>query len=299
MEMRNDPDIVLAAVMENGRTMEFASNALLNDRSFVLRAVQSTKATWLLNYCSRELQDDKEFQELVEQAAGTGLVFTCYHSFSCFDSVRNRFVATGASVPGGTAYDHVMTQLNKTSGGTATVWFDEIPVFGFSANKGEWVHPSEDCGRDYVPVPLQENRHEMWNSMVESRNTRLWPPVGSKHPCWCCHWLRKVKQKHAEGAVICIAVSNIYNKDWVDKYGAGSSELSDEAADKFGLKREQFRNGRPAGWGTGKIQISNGMTFSRVAPVHPHTGLPLGEGCRWERQALDSLEFPVFVFFMP
>lgn len=28
---------------------------------------------------------------------------------------------------------------------------------------------------------------------------------------WCCRWLRKVKQKQAEGAVICCAVSNIYN----------------------------------------------------------------------------------------
>ena len=63
--------------------------------------------------------------------------------------------------------------------------------------------------------------------------------------------------------------------------------------------REQFRNGRPAGWGTGKIQISNGMTFSRVAPVHPHTGRPLGEGCRWERQALDRQNFAVYAYFVP
>ncbi|CAK8985930.1 unnamed protein product [Durusdinium trenchii] len=296
---RSDPEIVLAAVRENGRVMEFASEALKKDRKFVLRAVKATKATWLLNYCSKELQKDDEFKKLVKQTAGTGLVFTYYHSFSCFESMRDRFVATGASIPGGPAYEHVMTKLKETKGGTATVWFDEMPVFSSSANDGQWVHPSEECGRDDVPVPPPENRHEMWESMVESRTERLVPEVGSKHPCWCCHWLRKVKQKHAEGAVICIAASNIYDKDWVDEYGAGSSELSDEAAEKFGLKKEQFRNGRPAGWGTGKIQISNGMTFSRVAPVHPHTGRPLGEGCRWERQALDRQNFAVYAYFVP
>lgn len=42
-----------------------------------------------------------------------------------------------------------------------------------------------------------------------------------------------------------------------------------------------------------------GGKFNREAPVDQRTRLPLGQGCRWERQALDSLEFPVFVFFMP
>ena len=67
--------------------------------------------------------------------------------------------------------------------GSATVWFDEVPVFGFSADDGKWVHPSEDCGRDNVPVPRKEGRHQMWNTPVESRSKRLRPEVGSQHPC--------------------------------------------------------------------------------------------------------------------
>ena len=63
------------------------------------------------------------------------------------------------------------------------MWFDTIPVFGFSADDGKWVHPSHDCGRDDVPVPPPEGRHPMWNSLVESRIERLQPEVGSKHPC--------------------------------------------------------------------------------------------------------------------
>ena len=46
-------------------------------------------------------------------------------------------------------------------------------------------------------------------------------------------------------------------------------------------------------------QVSDGKSFERRAPLHPHTGLPLGNGCRWERSVLDQLEFPVYVFFMP
>ena len=71
--------------------------------------------------------------------------------------------------------------------------------------------------------------------------------------------------------------------------------------------REWFRNGRPPNWGEGEIEIhghddddDDGIQrFSRVAPVHPHTQLPLGEGCRWEREALDNLDCTVMAFFMP
>ena len=83
------------------------------------------------------------------------------------------------------------------------------------------------------------------------------------------------------------------------KYGAGSSELSDASADQLRLPRETFKNGKPEGWGEGSIQVSNGRSFLREAKVHPRTKLPLGIGCRWERKALDGLEFPVYVFFMP
>ena len=67
--------------------------------------------------------------------------------------------------------------------GTAAVWFDTLPVFGFAADNGKWIHPSHDCGRDDVPVPAAEERHPMWNAPVECRDKRLQPEVGSKHPC--------------------------------------------------------------------------------------------------------------------
>jgi len=115
---------------------------------------------------------------------------------------------------------------------------------------------------------------------------------------WCCHWLREVTRQHDEGKVICCAVSNVYAPDWVKKYGAGSSELSDARAEDFNLAKETFRNGRPEGWGQGTIKIAN-VEYDRQAPVHEWTKKPLGEGCRWERQTLDKLPFPVYAFFMP
>ena len=91
---------------------------------------------------------------------------------------------------------------------------------------------------------------------------------------WCCHWLRAVRKKVDEGAIICCVVSNIYNaaawrilrqfrdvednfgkrlkpirprkpqknirrrtEEWVKKYHAGSSEVSDAVADQYKLKR--------------------------------------------------------------
>ena len=41
------------------------------------------------------------------------------------------------------------------------------------------------------------------------------------------------------------------------------------------------------------------VEYDRQAPVHEWTKKPLGEGCRWERQTLDKLPFPVYAFFMP
>ncbi|CAK9010058.1 unnamed protein product [Durusdinium trenchii] len=294
-DLQNDREIVMTAVLENGIALRFASENIRSDREFLLQAVKATKASWLLNFCPK-LKGDEELCNEIDRLAGTGLVFTYYQSYNCSAEMRESFVATGASVPGGPAYQYVMEKLREKTGGTATVWFDEMPVFGFSADNGEWVHPSEECGRDLVPVPPPEGRHPMWNCLVESRSKKVQAEVGSHHPCWCCHWLREVKRRREEGAVICCAVSNIYLPFWVDDYGAGSSELSDAAADKYGLKRESFRNGRPPGWGEGEINI-DGKRFSRVAPMHPDTLKPLGEGCRWERQALDGLNFPVYVFF--
>ncbi|CAK9060148.1 Uncharacterized protein SCF082_LOCUS31727 [Durusdinium trenchii] len=243
-DLKNDPELVLAALKSDGTAWQFASRNIRKDQEFLVRAVEATKASWLLKLCTKELQSNSMLIRQVAQAAGTGLVFSYYNNYNCSVNMRDAFVATGASVPGGPAYEKVMQVLSKTEGSTATVWFDETPVFGFSADSGKWIHPSHECGRDYVPVPAVEGRHPMWDSMVESRTKRLSAEVGSTHPCWCCHWLREVMRRHQEGAVICCAVSNIYHADWVEEFGAGSSELSDLAAEKFDLKPERFRNGR-------------------------------------------------------
>ncbi|CAE7370560.1 truC [Symbiodinium natans] len=297
--LREDRDFVLAAVKEDGTALSFASEELRADRSFLLEAVEATCAWWLVNLAAEELRADEGFADRCKAAAGTGLVFTYYDSYSCSDNMRRCFPTAGASVPGGAAYERVMKELKSAShGGTATVWFDEQPVFGHGADNGNWSHPSSDCGRDRVPVPPMEARDAKWLSTVDSRSTSLEPEVGKAYPCWCCHWLREVRKHHQAGEVICCAVSNIYDRAWVEDFGAGSSELADADAEKFGLPQEHFKHGKPASWGEGTICIS-GETYQRRAPVHPRTAKPLGLGCRWERQALDGMEFPVYAFFMP
>ncbi|CAE7497590.1 ANK1 [Symbiodinium pilosum] len=279
---------------------------LQEDRRFMLDCVRKTRCWWLPHFAENgELVKDKDFMAQCRAEVGTGLVFTYYQNFACAEDMRTKFPTAGASVPGGQAYDRVMTKLrDPTRHGTATVWFGDEPVFGHSAADGTWVHPSTDCGRDEVPVPPAESRDVKWKSSVDSRSSSLEPATGAKYRCWCCHWLREVRRHHELGEVICCAVSNIYDEDWVEDYGAGSSELSDKDAEKHGLPKETFRNGRPEGWGEGRICISDDLTdigsaFDRAAAVHPRTQLPLGVGCRWERQALDGMEFPVYAFFMP
>ncbi|CAE7403978.1 unnamed protein product [Symbiodinium sp. CCMP2592] len=295
-DLQANKKFVLPAVQQSGDALEFASEDLRCDRAFVLQLVEATKAYWLCDFASEELRKDADFRQQCREAAGTGLVWTYYDSFSMFYDMRYSFPTTGASIPGGAAYDRVMDRLKASDHGAATVWFGDTLVWGF-ATEG-WLHPPEECGRDDVPVPAAEGRHPKWSGNVESRSARELPEVNSRHPCWCCHWLREVKRQHDEGKVICCAVSNVYEPDWVEKYGAGSSELSDARAEEFNLAKETFRNGRPEGWGQGTIKIGN-VEYDREAPVHEWTKKPLGEGCRWERQTLDKLPFPVYAFFGP
>ncbi|CAE7557542.1 ANK1, partial [Symbiodinium pilosum] len=299
-ELQGDQEVVLKAVRQDGTALEHASEDLLTDRDFLLQAVKQTKAWWLCRFADSELQEDEEFERQCKETAGTGIVFTYYDRYTCFEGMRLAFRTAGASVPGGEAYDMVMEELKHPlgEGSTATVWFGDEPVFGHAAADGAWVHPSHDCGRDEVSVPAMEERDAKWHSTVDSRSVSLEPQAGEKYKCWCCHWLREVRRHHEDGEAICCAISNIYREDWVLFHGAGSSELSDEDAEKHGLPKETFRNGRPDGWGKGQIRI-DGHDFDRRAPVHPRTQKPLGVGCRWERQALDGMEFPVYAFFKP
>ncbi|CAJ1368558.1 unnamed protein product [Effrenium voratum] len=198
-ELCSDRELVLAAVAQNGLALQYASKDLRKDRAFVLKAVEKTRAWFLVNWAGPELRVDKDFQRRCVDTCSTGLVFTYYESYTAFTNMRSSFLATGASVPGGQAYERVMEQLrNRGDEGAATAWFDKVPVFGAFADAGRWLHPSEECGRDYSPVPPDSpGRHPMWRSKVESCAADSIPEVGSKHPCWCCHWIRKVRERHA------------------------------------------------------------------------------------------------------
>ncbi|CAE7360307.1 ANK1 [Symbiodinium natans] len=327
-EHRNDKQFLLQALRatNSGGTSPQNMNV---PYLFFSEAVRATNAYWLFHFAADELRTD-HVQGQCRAACGTGLVFTYYDTLLA--DICHSFPFAGASVPGGRgrddqvveekrgrilsvafawlreAYDHVMKELDNPDrkgsslagsfelegeplSGTATVWFGDEPVWGHEAANGEWKHPSEECGRDQMPVPPVEGRDEKWLARLEGRKDSV--------VSWCCHWLRKVKEHYDAGEVICVAVSNIYGADWVKEFGAGSSELSDEAAELHGLQKEHFRNGRPQSWGEGKIRTSEGREFDRAAKVHPRTNKPLGAGCRWERWALDQQPFPVYAFFRP
>ena len=115
--LREDRDFVLAAVKEDGTALSFASEELRADRSFLLEAVEATCAWWLVNLAAEELRADEGFADRCKAAAGTGLVFTYYDSYSCSDNMRRCFPTAGASVPGGAAYERVMKELKSASHG--------------------------------------------------------------------------------------------------------------------------------------------------------------------------------------
>ncbi|CAE7246415.1 ANK1 [Symbiodinium sp. CCMP2592] len=234
--LRSDREVLLAAAREDPATLRFAAD-LQKDRNFWLWIVRQTKAWWLIHFgASQKLLEDPSFLEGCKKAAGTGLVFTYYDDHNLFQTLRRKLPTAGASVPGGDAYDLVMEEVSQ-NGSTATVWFGDEPVFGHNADRGEWLHPSSECGRDDIPVPPANVQDAKWRSTVDSRTRTQEPIVGKRYKCWCCRWLREVQRHHAQGEVICCAVSNIYNSDWVELYGAGSSELSDVDAGAHGLPK--------------------------------------------------------------
>ena len=56
--LRNDPEIVLAAVNQNGRALQHASGKLQNDREIVVAAVNQDRRA--LDYASAELRNGPE-----------------------------------------------------------------------------------------------------------------------------------------------------------------------------------------------------------------------------------------------
>ena len=89
---------------------------LREERAFVLEAVEKTHSWFLVNWASPVLREDKDFLQKCKDVCGTGLIFTYYESFTAFKFMRDSFLATGASVPGGQAYERVMEKLRERGG---------------------------------------------------------------------------------------------------------------------------------------------------------------------------------------
>ena len=58
MTIRQDPDVIMAAVKKNGLQLEYADKLLRNNKEIVMEAVQ--KAGKALRWASQELRNDKE-----------------------------------------------------------------------------------------------------------------------------------------------------------------------------------------------------------------------------------------------
>ena len=115
--LRADKEFVLEAVQQHGQALLYASEELRCDGAFLLQLVEATKAYWLYEFAAEGLRQDVDFQQRCRGAAGSGLVWTYYHSLTMFLDMRKRFPATGASIPGGAAYDAVMEQLKEADHG--------------------------------------------------------------------------------------------------------------------------------------------------------------------------------------
>jgi len=249
-----------------------------------------------------------------------GLNFGEYFQYEAAALRRKSGKAKLVSVGGGGAYGAIVEYLAKTKDHIATVFFGDKCVFGKECRKApngkwyanlaqwesdgfateqwhivaeaeKWTHPTRQrCGRHLTPVPEDMIEHPKWLEPATGTGLGNWRRVmpHEKIPCWCCCWMDEMQALHKAGWEIQCATSNIFVTSWISTYDAGSTEM----------REEQFRHPKPYGWGTGNIPIS-GTNFRRVAKVHPDTKLPLGEGCRWERQVLDSQNFPVHCYFMP
>ena len=118
-ELKADKEFVAAAVREHPEVLEMASEALRGSRDFVKRLVKETKAWWLVEWATEELRQDAALRKECQELCGTGVVFSYYQSATAFMAMRRRFKASGASVPGGEAYEPVMEQLRDANHGSA------------------------------------------------------------------------------------------------------------------------------------------------------------------------------------
>ena len=72
--LRDDKELVLKAVTSNGNALEFASDRLKADKEVVLAAVQN--AGWVACYASEELRDDKEIILTAVKKEGQALYYS-------------------------------------------------------------------------------------------------------------------------------------------------------------------------------------------------------------------------------
>ena len=118
-ELKADKEVVAAAVREDPQLLEETAEALRGSRDFVKRLVKETKAWWLVEWATEELRQDAALRKECQELCGTGVVFSYYQSDNAFMAMRRRFKASGASVPGGEAYEPVMEKLRNADHGSA------------------------------------------------------------------------------------------------------------------------------------------------------------------------------------
>ena len=118
--LKADPEVVLAAVKANPSALQFASERFLGDRKSILELVRATKAAFLTWWAAEELREDAEFMAQCRAAAGTGLVWSFYRSYTAFEAMTRSLPTAGASVPGGEAYEQVMEAVRDAAHGSAS-----------------------------------------------------------------------------------------------------------------------------------------------------------------------------------
>ena len=118
-ELKADKEVVAAAVRGEPEVLEEAPEELRGSRDFWKWLVKETKAWWLVEWATEELRQDAALRKECQDLAGTGVVFTYYQSAAAGPAMRDRFKASGASVPGGEAYEGVMKQLRNADHGSA------------------------------------------------------------------------------------------------------------------------------------------------------------------------------------
>ena len=74
-ELRNNKEVVLEAVKQNGYALEYASKKLRADKEFILALMALRQSGWALEYTSAALKADKEVVMAAVQKRGRALQY--------------------------------------------------------------------------------------------------------------------------------------------------------------------------------------------------------------------------------